>query len=460
MSIIIMILLLSFLVLVHEAGHFYAARALGIKVSKFGFGLPIGPTLWSKKVGDVEVVVHAFLLGGYVSFPDDEKDSDVPIDSEDRFMNKPVWQRMVVISAGVIANIITAFVFVLITAFAWGRLPSGQYEVYINKIAAAKGESVWVSGMQEGDRVIKINGSDINSSYALTLYAKNSKAYDGKVDEAYLLSNLEKLRKLNPDLAKDNKAVIPEGVVVKTSALNNPIEPEIKIDDKALKGYKLYKNDNQLSLTHNQIELRNKLKNSANYVSDGKFSLEDLAFALSDGIVPLNIVVLRDGKNVELKPVYPNEKGLIGVMIEAKEVLNPTKSVPDAVIGSCRYLWEQTYMLVYGLWQLFTGNIPMKDLHGIVVITKIGGDIIQNSGFFSGLLLTAMISLDLALVNFLPIPALDGGHFMFLVIEKLRGKPLDEETVNKISSVFFLLLILFMVFVVFNDVYALIKHKF
>ena len=71
-----------------------------------------------------------------------------------------------------------------------------------------------------------------------------------------------------------------------------------------------------------------------------------------------------------------------------------------------------------------------------------------------------MISLDLALVNFLPIPALDGGHFMFLVVEKLRGKPLDEETINKISSVFFLLLILFMVFVVFNDVYALIRHKF
>ena len=116
-------------------------------------------------------------------------------------------------------------------------------------------------------------------------------------------------------------------------------------------------------------------------------------------------------------------------------------------------------MLVYGLWQLFTGKIPMKDLHGIVVITKIGGDVIEHNGFFSGLLLTAMISLDLALVNFLPIPALDGGHFMFLVIEKLRGKPLDEETINKISSFFFLLLIIFMVLVVFNDIYALVRHK-
>ncbi len=83
-------------------------------------------------------------------------------------------------------------------------------------------------------------------------------------------------------------------------------------------------------------------------------------------------------------------------------------------------------MMIYGLYQIFTGQVPLKDLHGIVAITKVGGDIIDNSGIFSGLLLIAIISMDLAIVNFLPIPALDGGHIMFLIIEKLRGKPLDE----------------------------------
>ena len=78
MSIIIMILLLSLLILVHEAGHFLAAKMFKMRVSKFGFGLPIGPTLWKKQIGDLEVLVHAFLLGGYVSFPDDEKDCDLP----------------------------------------------------------------------------------------------------------------------------------------------------------------------------------------------------------------------------------------------------------------------------------------------------------------------------------------------------------------------------------------------
>ena len=72
-----MILLLSVLILVHEAGHFFAARMFGIRVTKFGFGLPIGPTLWEKQCGDTKILVHAFLLGGYVSFPDEDKDCDL-----------------------------------------------------------------------------------------------------------------------------------------------------------------------------------------------------------------------------------------------------------------------------------------------------------------------------------------------------------------------------------------------
>ena len=87
------------------------------------------------------------------------------------------------------------------------------------------------------------------------------------------------------------------------------------------------------------------------------------------------------------------------------------------------------------------------------------GDIIDNSGIFSGLLLIAIISLDLAIVNFLPIPALDGGHVLFLLIEKLRGRPLEEEIVDKIGNAGFLFLILLMVFVVFNDIFALITKQ-
>lgn len=454
MSIIIMILLLSFLILVHEAGHFLCAKALGFKVSKFGFGLPIGPTLWSKKIGDVEVLVHACLLGGYVGFPDDEKDSGIQIPEEDKFINYPVWKRMIVISAGVVANIIIAILLVMFTASVWGKLPSGNYKIFVNNIVASKTASIWNSGLQKGDRILKINGSDITNTYAITLFAKNSAENDGKINSDFAQQNLNKLRQLNPDLPVEE--VIPAKTVINLPQKQD--EPAITIGKEALKGYTIYKNE-EVAISKEQAKIRDNIKTSKIYTSDGNIMLKDVANALSDGIKPVNLTVLRDGKEIDLKPIYPNKKGLMGIQMEARQELIKTKN-PSAIIkGSLSYLWEQSYMLVYGLWQLFTGKIPVKELHGIVVIAKIGGDVIQNSGIFSGLLLTAMISLDLALVNFLPIPALDGGHFMFLLIEKLRGKPLNQDTIDKISNIFFLLLIILMILIIFNDIYALVMHK-
>ena len=165
MSILIMILLLSLLILVHEFGHFIAARIFGIKVEKFGFGLPVGPTLFKTKFGDTEVLVHAFLLGGYVSFPDDDKDSDLPADSPERFINKPAWQRAVVVSAGVVANVICALALVMVVAICTKQLPSGDYNVYIDKINLEKNQSILESGLQENDKLQKVNGIDINNVY-------------------------------------------------------------------------------------------------------------------------------------------------------------------------------------------------------------------------------------------------------------------------------------------------------
>lgn len=457
MSIIIMILLLSVLILVHEAGHFLAARMFGIKVEKFGFGLPIGPTLYEKKCGDTTVVVHAFLLGGYVAFPDDEKDSELPKNSPDRFLNRPVYQRMIVISAGVIANIICAFVFVLLTAFLWGNLPSGKYDIYIKNITAPKQESVWNSGMQKGDKILEINGTKADSGSTLLTFAQMSKKHDGKVNVSFAEKNYEKLKAVNPAFTKDE--VIPEGITVKLIEFGN--ESQVKLNKNEILGLQKIK-DNQVVLTDAQKALRDKITNSKFYESDGKITLNDIAYAMSDSARPLHITVLRDGKTVQLKPIYPDKNGKIGVEFLPKEVLIPVTGPVSAVKLSTKYLADQTYLLLYGLKQIFTGQIPLKELHGIVAITKIGGDTISNpnGGIFYGLLLTAIISMDLAIVNFLPIPALDGGHFLFLIIEKLRGRPLDEETVNLVGNIGFSLLIFLMVIVVFNDIYALVTHKF
>lgn len=454
MSIIIMILLLSVLILVHEAGHFLAAKMFKMRVSKFGFGLPIGPTLWKKQFGDLEVLIHAFLLGGYVAFPDDDKDLNLPADSPDRFMNRPIYQRLVVVSAGVIANVICAFVFVVLTACIWGQMPSGNYNIFVKDIVAAKQESIWQSGMQKGDRIIVANGSKINTPNAILSFVQMSKLNDGKIAEGDANSALEKIQKLNPSFEADE--VVPKDVIIKLPA--KVAESPVALSDNVLKGLEKHK-DTRIVLSDSQKALRNKMNNESYVVSDGTFSLKDVAYALADGNCPVNLIVDRNGKKIELKPIYPNKDGIIGIQMEVREVVIPTKGVKAILKTSSKYLWEQTSMLIYGLYQIFAGKIPLSDLHGIIAITKVGGDVINTSGFFSGLLLTAIISLDLAIVNFLPIPALDGGHVLFLIIEKIRGKRLSDETVDKIGTFCFFVLIALMVLVCFNDIYALLLKK-
>ena len=455
MSVIIMILLIGLLILVHELGHLGAALLFKVKVDKFGIGLPIGPTLWEKKVGNITLIVHAFLFGGYVSFPDDDKDSNLPQNSPDRLMNKPIWQRAIIFSAGVIANVICAYVLVLLTAALWHNMPSGKFDIYVNDIVAPKEASVWQSGLKKGDKIIEVNGSQVNTKYGLNLYALYSASFDGKTNEGLAEKNCEYLKKLNPAYTKDE--IIPEGLIVK---IPEQIQKEEKVvlSRNVLNAVELYKPD-ETKLSDEQIKLRDKAKDQKFIETDGTFSLKDLAYALSDSERPLDIKVLRNGEVVALKTVYSDKDGLIGITLDRKEVLIPITGVKSAFSASWNYLYNETKSMIIVLKQLFTGKIPLKNMHGVVLITKMGGDIISSEGIFYGILLTAVISMNLAILNILPIPALDGGHLLFLIIEKIQGKPVDEEIANKIMTVFFSLLIL-LVFVLFNDIYVLVKPLF
>ncbi len=452
MSIIIMILLLSLLILVHEAGHFIAARAFGIRVDKFGFGLPVGPTLYKTKIGDVEVLVHALLLGGYVSFPDDEKDCDLPKDSPERFINKPAWQRAIVVSAGVISNVLCAIALVMVVAIFSGKLPSGNYEVFAGEISAPKNASIWQSGLQKGDKILKANDCDIKNVYSFVTIVKNSAKNNGYITSEVIKDNYEKLKNLNPGLVKDEN--IPEDIAVR---LPNELSQEVITMDKyAAKGAKYFKQKGE-KIDEKLLELVKKVEGKKVYVSDGKYTLMDVATALSNGTHPINLVVERNGEVIKLKPIYPDEKGIIGIALSTKQTMIETKNPVAVVKESCVYLWDNTYTMMYSLGQLFTGNIPLKDMHGVVAITKIGGDMIDKNGTSSGILLAALISMNLAILNILPIPALDGGHLMFLIIEKIMGKPVDEKIIEVVSTVFFSLLIILMIFVIFNDITLIIR---
>ena len=459
-NLIIMIALISLLVLVHEWGHYIAARLFGVRVTKFGFGMPIGPVLFKTKKGDLEILVHACLLGGYVSFPEDEETEEgkpiLPLDSKERFKNQTPLKQAIIVTAGVIMNVIFAFFLIVLAATIFHKLPTGKSEVFINEVLKdGYIQKTMPNKLKANDKIVSVNGIDIDSAYSFIFLVKNSKLYDNKVSKETINKKLDEFLKLNPKIKKNE--IIKEGtrIILPTKTP----EDKLVVNEHILKGIEKYK-DNEIQLSEDEIKLRSEILNRYTYVlTRDSFALE-IATALADYYKPLDIVIERGGKQIEIKNVVAGEEGTLGVKLSTKEIYTETKTLPQIFVNSAKYMVNSTKLMCIGLIQLITGKIPMNEMHGIIAITKIGSDIIEHQGMLNGLLLTAIISIDLAIINLLPIPALDGGHLMFIIIEKIIGRPLDEKIVENISRFFFALLIALMIFVVFNDIFALITKKF
>ncbi len=453
-SSIIMILLISLLILVHEAGHFAAARLVGIRVDKFGFGLPIGPTLFSKKIGDTEILIHAFLLGGYVSFPDDEEDCDLPKDSPMRYSNKTVGQRSIVISAGVICNIILAYILIFFTGLIWKHLPDNKFTVKFEKFAPSAVESILQSGLKKGDIIYSINGTKVDYPIAINKFFTLSKEFDGFANQNIIDSKLVELKKLNPALSDTQP--IKSGTTIKLPDFEDEKSVNLTFDN--IIGLEKY-NSNETELSGFQKDLRNKINYQKTYTLENDALLIDIAAAISDTKKPVSIVVLRNNEQIELKPAYPDKEGKMGIEQSYSEKYTDTSDLKKLIPATYHYVNYNIGFMVYTLGKLFTGKIPVSEMNGIIAITKIGTEIIAYKGIFQGLLLTAMISLNLALINILPIPALDGGHLFFLIIEKVTGKPVSKDFVEKVSNFFFYLLIALMILIVYNDIHAWVIGK-
>lgn len=459
-NLIIMIALISLLVLVHEWGHYIAARLFGVRVTKFGFGMPVGPVLFKTKKGDLEILVHACLLGGYVSFPEDEETEEgkpiLPLDSKERFKNQTPLKQAIIVTAGVIMNVVFAFFLIVLAATIFHKLPTGKSEVFINEVLKdGYIQKTMPNKLKANDKIVSVNGIDIDSAYSFIFLVKNSKLYDNKVSKETINKKLDEFLKLNPKIKKNE--IIKEGtrIILPTKTP----EDKLVVNEHILKGIEKYK-DNEIQLSEDETKLRNELLNRYTYVlTRDSFALE-IATALADYYKPLDIVLERGGKQIEIKNVVAGEEGTLGVKLSTKEIYTETKTLPQIFVNSAKYMINSTKLMCIGLIQLITGKIPMNEMHGIIAITKIGSDIIEHQGMLNGLLLTAIISIDLAIINLLPIPALDGGHLMFIIIEKIIGRPLDEKIVENISRFFFALLIALMIFVVFNDIFALITKKF
>ena len=477
-SMITMILLISLLVLVHEFGHYIAARMFGVRVARFGIGMPIGPSWKLFTFQKTDFYIHACLFGGYVSFIDDleseqnntekqnsnqeekenkeekkEEIETIPEDSPERYENKTIAQKLIIVSAGVVMNVVFAFILVFFCAIYYHKLPTPYQNLYVEKCMEKTISNIKDFDIKKGDQFSKINSLKIDSFYKLTFLTKNSKLFDDYASKELYEINLEKLKELNPNI----KDEIPENTeVLLPEAL--PEKP-LSVNDNVLVGLEKYKKDG-IELTKEQIELRDEIYSKKSYIAKATTSLNDIALALSDTYKPMSIVFLRNGKEFTIDNVKVGKEGLLGVMLRFEEINAETKTFKQIIVNSYNYIYTTTKTMLFSLWQLIAGKVSAGDMHGVIAVVKVGGDIIATKGMLNGILLTAMISINLAIMNFLPIPALDGGHVFFLIIEKLTGKKPGKELGEKINNFFFILLILLMIAICYNDIFALVTKKF
>lgn len=458
MSIIIMILLISVLIIVHELGHFLAAKSVGINPERFGIGLPFGPTLYEKKIGNTIFCIHAFLLGGYVSFPEDNPDNDIPKDDPDRLDNRPLLHRTWVISAGVLANAVAAFVLVLVVAFLSGGLPVGKYNISIEDLYTQSSMSAKESGILPKDKILKFEDIDVKNPAVFIALLQENKEANSKVLASKVQKVIKQIYQRNSFLIHFKKDdILPDNIKIRLP--KKTFEAPMVQDTLS----KITRKKSQVAiqeLTTEEQKLRDKIYDSKTYTVEGNVSIANIAAALVDGKHLISITVERDGKPVVVDNLQPSRYGLIGVKLFIEEIAEPTNTIKDGVVNSWNYLYLNTAMMLKGLGSIFTGKVPIGELHGIIAIAKVGGDIIQYQGIWKGILLTAIISMNLAIINILPIPALDGGHLVFLLIEAVTGKKVDSKTQENIAKYGFLFLIILMFFVIFNDIFALITNKF
>ncbi len=422
MKYLLAFLVLSVIIFVHEFGHFIVAKASGVTVTEFSLGM--GPRLLKFKKNGTLYSIKLFFFGGSCRMLGEDEDDD----AEGSFNKQSVWRRIAIVAAGPIFNFILAFVLSIILLGKIGYDPVVIYSVEDNTPVAD-------AGLIAGDQITRINGHHITfyGDYALYSYE-----HDGEVmDITYIRDGEKYTTKLIPEYVDED--VYQMGVYMGTEAADiTSVTADTPADKAGLKA-----GDVIVSINGTPIA-------STDEVSPVVQACEGNA---------IDVEVNRDGEVLTFSFIPEKVHSTYyktGLVISAARVkLSPIKTVGYA-------FREVGYYVKYvftSLKLLFTGHVSVNDMSGPVGIVSTIGEVVEQSRSDGALYVflnlvnwTIMISANLGVMNLLPIPALDGGRLVFLVIEAVRRKPVPRDKEGMIHFVGIVLLMILMVFIMFNDI--------
>ena len=450
-----LILGLSILVTLHEFGHFITAKWFKMRVEKFylffDFMFPI-PTLlnfalFKKKVGDTEYGLGWFPLGGYVSIAGmiDETQDAATLAKEPEpweFRAKPAWQRLIVMLGGVIVNIITGVVIFVCLTYSNGNNFISKEELNKNGIVALDlGQQI---GLKTGDKIIRVNGADYKQLSDLrasdVLLGENSSYTVQRGDqtlEIKIPSNfIEKL--------SDKKAGFIEPMAAfKVAEVAAPEEPGFFDKFSAAKPAEL--------LPAFAAGLKKGDVITSVNASPVRFYHEVKELLSKEAGKPIRLGILRGGvaDTLSMQVASSGQIGFIPEMLI--EVTHEDYSMAEAAsIGTGRAFSVITDN-VKGFKKIASGDVSAsKALSGPIGIAQMFGGVWDWNRFW---MLTGLLSMALAFMNILPIPALDGGHAIFLLYEMVSGKPASEKVLEKAQQVGMIILLALMAYTFGNDIF-------
>ncbi len=426
MSILVALVALSLLILIHELGHFIAAKAVGIKVLEFSMFM--GPKLFSFTKGETTYSLRLIPMGGFVKMEGEEESSD----DARAFSKQSVGKRALVIGAGPFMNILSAFIFAIIFI-----TPTG---FYTNKVTEMTDNSpLKQAGVEIGDHFLSYGGKKIYDPAAdLNVFMYGE---DGRDKELVYLdtSNNQKVTKIITPGRTETRFRL--GFTAKVMGNEGTNIIDMIETDSPLQKAGIKRGDKIIKLDDTEVKNTQEIITYLNVTRPNKSE-------------PLKITVDRDGKITTFDNIQPfsDFQYTLGVNLEHKK-----GTFGEVLKASYRYSVSTIRNVLISLKWLFNGTVSFKELSGPVGIIGTVGSVVETKQPVSDIILNliylcSFISINLGIMNLIPFPALDGSMLLILLIEKIRGKPLPQEKVGMISMVGFVLLIFVLIATLFNDI--------
>lgn len=435
------LIVLGVLVAFHELGHFLAARWVGVKVLKFSLGF--GPKIFGRKMGETEYLLSAIPLGGYVKlFGEDETEATTQEDRARSFAHKGLWGKVLIVAAGPGFNFILAY-FIFAGWLATGApLPVPTFQDLTPDIEAmVPGSPADTAGLQIGDRVSRVNGQDITTRTELFDAVAKSKGQALTIE----IKRGEQIKTLTvtPTTAPGPQASAQEPGyylgVEETPPLITSVTPNSPAEKAGLQaGDHVVKIDDQV--IHTWSQMTGVVKESP-----GRQLHVDV---LREGHrIPLTVTPAAEKTTVNGQPV---EVGKIGIAGPGGRSIIRSSTPLLSLYDGLRATWGLTELTVVGLYKMIVGDISSKNIGGPLTIANISGEA-ASQGASNVIYLIAILSINLGVLNLLPIPILDGGHLLFFLIEGILRKPLGERQRELAQQAGLVLLVGVMVFAFWND---------